>query len=50
MSQKKADKRKQKGKRSTHKNKPMHIPLDFEKAVVGLMKVKPKNGKERPNG
>jgi hypothetical protein len=24
------------------KNKPIHIPLSFEKAVVGLMKVKPK--------
>jgi hypothetical protein len=39
---KKEDMPKQKGKRSTHKNKPIHIPLEFEKAVVGLMKVKPK--------
>jgi hypothetical protein len=31
---------------STHKNKPIHIPLDFEKAVIGLMKVKPKKDQD----
>jgi hypothetical protein len=28
------------------RNRPLHIPLDFEKAVVGLMKVKPKKDQE----
>ena len=32
---------------SSHRNRPIHIPLDFEKAVIGLMKVKPK--KEPPH-
>ena len=33
---------------SSPKNKPIHIPLDFEKAVIGLMKAKPKK-KDHPN-
>ncbi len=29
-------------KPSSHRNRPLHIPLDFETAIEGLMKVKPK--------
>ena len=36
-----------KKKKGKHRNRPVHIPLDFEKAVIGLMKVKPK--KEKPH-
>jgi hypothetical protein len=47
--------KKKKGRRSTQdkknaepspRNKAIHIPLDFEKAVIGLMKVKPKKDQE----
>jgi hypothetical protein len=33
-------------KPSKLKNRPLHIPLDFEKAVIGWMKVKPKKDQE----
>jgi hypothetical protein len=31
------------------RNKPLQIPLDFEKAVIGLMNVKPKKN-QKPTG
>ena len=35
-----------KAKKPNFRNRPLHIPLDFEKAVIGLMKVKPTKDQE----
>jgi hypothetical protein len=50
MKKKKTKKQKQEQKPpqdvEAHRNRPIHLPLDFEKAVVGLMKVRPKKSQE----
>jgi len=33
---------------ASHRNKPLSIPLDFDKAVEGLLNVKPR--KKKPDG
>lgn len=33
----------------THRNKPLHIPLEFNKAVEGLLNVKPKPKQPKPD-
>lgn len=32
-----------------HRNRPLHIPLDFDKAVDGLLKIKPKKNQNKPS-
>jgi hypothetical protein len=41
-------KRQPKEQKSSLRNRPLHIPLDFEKAVEGLLNVKPKPKKKQP--